>query len=91
MADILGIGIDASFISVFIGPFKPKSQNVALGAKKKVILNTHMELDQFSIRQILSYCREIKHTENHSDPYYQKSRAEALLKKNPLNICSTGG
>ena len=29
MGDILGIGIDASFISVFIGPFKLKSQNVA--------------------------------------------------------------
>ena len=50
------------------------------GATKKVILITHMELDMFSIRQILGYCREIIHTENHSDPHHQKSRAEALLK-----------
>ena len=34
-----------------------------------------MELDMFSIRQILSYCREINHTVNHSDSHHQKSRA----------------
>ena len=43
------------------------------GATKKVILNTHMELDMFSIRQIQSYCREINHTENLSDSHHQKS------------------
>ena len=32
------------------------------GAAKKVILNTHMELDMLSIRQTLSYCFEINHT-----------------------------
>ena len=49
-------------------------------ATKKVILNTHMELDTFSIRQSLSYCREINHTEKHSDPHHRESREKALLK-----------
>ena len=42
------------------------------GATKKVILNTHMELVMFLIPQIYSYCREINHTENHSDPHRPK-------------------
>ena len=42
------------------------------GATKKVILNTHMELVMFPIPQIKSYCREINHTENHSDPHRLK-------------------
>ena len=36
-------------------------------ATRKVIPNTHMELDMFPIPQISSYCGEINHTENHSD------------------------
>ena len=49
-------------------------------ATKKVILTTHMELDMFLIQQISSYCCEINHTENHSDPHHRKSRANAILK-----------
>ena len=54
------------------------SQNLKMwvrSATKKVILNTHMGLDMFSIRQIEIYCCEINHTENHSDPHHRKSRA----------------
>ena len=51
------------------------SQNLKIwlrDATKKVILNTHMELNMFPIPQILSYRREINHTENHSDPHWPK-------------------
>ena len=42
-----------------------------------------MQLDMFPIPQIASGCREINHTENHSDPHHRKvSRANALLKIN---------
>ena len=60
------------------------------GVAEKVILNTHMELDMFSIRQIQSYCREINHTENHSDSHHQKNRAEALLKIKANNSAAQG-